>query len=148
VSAACPAGSLPLGGGPDTSATLPRVDLVGSLPVGPSWRVDELNGTGVDAAVASFTTCGTLKGYVVAPDGPFSISAGIETRITAPCPAHTIVVGGGVSASPDAAVTINSSAPNNAFSDPRQPFDIWDTEVNNQSGAPATVTAFAVCARP
>ncbi len=71
--AACPAGSLPLGGGADTSATLPLVNVVGSLPVGTSWRVDELNGTGLDAAVASFTTCGKLKGYVVAADGPLSI---------------------------------------------------------------------------
>jgi hypothetical protein len=74
--AACPAGSLPLGGGGDTSATLPLVELIGSQPVGQSWRVDEFNGTGVDAAVAR------------------------------------------------------------------------DTEVDNHSGAPASATVFAVCARP
>jgi hypothetical protein len=145
--AACPAGSLPLGGGADTSATLPLVDLIASQPTGQSWRVDELNGTGVDASVASFTTCGKLKGYVVSANGPIPLGAHVETRVTAGCPTGTIVVGGGVSGAPASAITINSSAPNNAFSDPSLPLDIWDTEVNNTSGATASATAYAVCAR-
>ena len=146
--AACPVGSLPLGGGADTSASVPLVNVVGSQPLGQAWRVDEFNGTGMDAAVASFTTCGKLKGYVVAPDGPLSLSPHVETRLTAPCPTGTIAVGGGVTGSPAAAITVNSSGPNNAFSDPARPFDIWDTEINNASGAAASATAFAVCAKP
>jgi hypothetical protein len=146
--AACPAGSLPLGGGADTSASIPLVNVVGSQPLGQAWRVDEFNGTGMDAAVAGFTTCGKLRGYVVAPDGPLSLTPHVETRITAPCPSGTIAIGGGVTGSPAAAITVNSSAPNNAFADPTRPFDIWDTEVNNTSGAAASATAFAVCAKP
>ena len=52
-----------------------------------------------------------------------------------------------MSGSPASAITINSSGPNNAFSDPSRPFDIWDTEVDNTSAAPASATAYAVCAR-
>src|SRR3954471_22256995 len=44
--ATCPAGSLPLGGGGDTSATLPLVELIGSQPVGPSWRGGGVHGPG------------------------------------------------------------------------------------------------------
>jgi hypothetical protein len=145
--AACPAGSQPLGGGADTSASIPLVNMTASLPTGQAWQATEFNGTAVDAAVASFTTCGSLKGYTAVDGGALSISHG-ETRLTAGCPRNTIAVGGGASGTPATAVLINSSAPNNAFSDPTRPFDLWDTEINNVSNAPATVRAWAVCVRP
>src|SRR4051794_34831484 len=65
VAAACPAGSRPLGGGADTGSIQPTVSMTGSRPDGTTWRVDEANLSGLDTTVASFTTCGTLKGYIV-----------------------------------------------------------------------------------
>src|SRR5262249_41661286 len=49
--AACPAGSLPLGGGPDTSSNQPLADLTASFPSNQAWGVAELNGGIFDAAV-------------------------------------------------------------------------------------------------
>jgi hypothetical protein len=145
--AGCPTGSQPLGGGADTSASIPLVNMTASQPTGQAWQATESNGTAVDAAVASFTTCGSLKGYTVVDGGALSIGHG-ETRLTAGCPRNTIAIGGGASGTPATAITINSSAPNNAFSDPSRPFDLWDTEINNVSNAPATARAWAVCVRP
>jgi hypothetical protein len=140
VTVTCPAGSLPLGGGSDTTSLSTAMRLTGSSPDASGWRVDEDNTSGPDAnaMVAGITTCGKVKGYSTQANGPLSIPAHTTLRLAAGCPIGSVAIGGGVLGEPSPAIAISSSGPDGMF---------WDNAVLNTSAAPATATAWAVCAR-
>jgi hypothetical protein len=79
--------------------------------------------------------------YTVAQSDAITAPGGIQTRGTISCPAGTVVWSGGVViAAPSLGVTLNSSYPMSDGSG-------WIAAVNNATGADATFTVQAVCAR-
>jgi hypothetical protein len=139
--ASCPSGSLPLGGGSDTSSGSPLASLTGSFPLGPAWQVNEVNGSSADAAVRSLATCGFLRSYATSSNGPILLAPHDEALVEAGCPGGRVAIGGGVT-SQGMGVTVNSTGPDAMIR------SFWANEVNNTSSVNATATAWAVCAKP
>jgi len=80
----------------------------------------------------------TPPGYKVVTAG-FTAPTGLQTAASVPCPAKTVVLGGGaLIASNSVLANINSSIPHGNRT--------WTVKVNNASGADTSATVYAICA--
>jgi hypothetical protein len=96
VSATCPIGTKPLGGGALSNSGL-FVSMASSAPNGTrAWRISESNATGEGAQVTAFAVCGSIKGYFVA-HGPVVSIPGQSFKVAAAhCPVGQVPLSGGV----------------------------------------------------
>ena len=144
VTAACPKRTVALGGGgySDSGNTNVNVNTDEPTTIGKAqgWRVDVNNGSGSDALFRTEAICAKKpKGYHIQSAGADNPPA-TETAIPASCPVNTSVVGGGVlSSSGSTSVNVNSTGPDGSGG--------WLSWENNGSGADASMTTFAVCAK-
>jgi hypothetical protein len=147
VRVACPAGTVPVGGGAvnDSSSTL--VDLTGSYPVAKthSWVSRAYNGSVAPAPFAAFAICMTKPAkYKIVKAVTTSIApltgAGI---FGAACPTGTVVLGGGVKDGSDRYEAIESSYPS-----PGSPNNYWYIVENNRDPLHShPATSYSVCGK-
>src|SRR5262249_30280642 len=135
---ACPAGTVPFGGGAQSRSSDPAVNLGASFPLGNVWDVDVNNGSWSPAFFDVFVVCGKQpKGYVQLRSAPKPIAPGAEGTAEVDCPAPTVPLGGGGTAnSPSTAANLNSLFPGAGFS----------AVVNNASAAVVNAGAAVICA--
>ena len=138
----CPKGTVPLGGGPNSSASSTAVNTNTSIPTATGWRVDENNAdpTAGDTLFA-FAVCGKRPpAYTLVTGSPATLGADTDTLADAACPKKTVVLGGG-GYSDASATTVDT--------DSTLPYDKHDWRVyqNSNVNYPSTLTAYAICAK-
>jgi hypothetical protein len=141
----CPTGTVVLGGGlSDTSAAV-SVNVNSSYPASAAngWIVDVNNVSGVQIRFAVYAVCATRPaGYAIVVDRSNPTPGG-QWHAEATCPGATLVVGGGAySSSGDAfsAVNMNTTVP---LPSSRS----WRVDMDNGTGASATMDNYAICMR-
>ena len=72
---------------------------------------------------------------------PIDLPVGVQKQASQPCPAGSVVMGGGISTtSTSSQVVINASYPDS--------YTKWRADVGNNSYAPTTFTVYALCVIP
>lgn len=130
----CPAGSVVTSGGYEANT---GVRVWHSTKNGNGWRIYATNTAGSSNLLNVYATClsnsGGTTDIQVTQD---YIDANTQTNIVAPCPAGTIVTGGGwVIGSDDVVEIYNSSKLDNG----------WEIYVNNTGGGTPQINAYAIC---
>ncbi|GIH05612.1 hypothetical protein Rhe02_36790 [Rhizocola hellebori] len=135
--AQCPAGTLPISGGPNISSD--DVVLVSSFPNGNSWQVTLRNDGSTDATFFSFAVCATeIPGYEVLSANATHVPPGGVGSSRRPCPAGKMAIGGGPfvsGASHKASVTSTSTFLRLE----------WAAEIRNDGDTSMDLVAYAVC---
>ncbi len=130
----CPAGSVVTSGG---YVANDGIRVWHSTKNGNGWRVFGTNTTGSSKLLNVYATClfnsgGTTDTQLTQEN----IGANTQTNIVAPCPAGTVVTGGGWVIGSDNVVNIyNSSKDGNG----------WGIYVNNTGGGTPLINAYAIC---
>jgi hypothetical protein len=141
ITASCPRGSRPIGGGGRSGTFSLNVNLSSTLPVPQlnGWRADQNNLDVTDTQLTAYAVCARLPGYAVVRGTELANPAGQRTGVTVACPDPTVPVGGGIEAtrSPSFAIAIGSTLPVAAS---------WTAFLHNDSGVDASAQAVAVCA--
>jgi hypothetical protein len=137
---ACPAGTVPFGGGAFAGSTALTVNINSSIPVGNSWLADINNGSGSATTFNVYAVCAKApKLYQLVSGAAVTNPVNDQSSASVVCPAKTVVLGGGsLSSSGSTAVNINTSIPQS---------NGWRTDENNASASAATVIPYAVCAK-
>jgi hypothetical protein len=77
----------------------------------------------------------------IVKSAPIDLPVGVQKPVSQPCPAGSLVMGGGIStASTSTKVVINASYPDGLTN--------WRADVSNESLAPTTFTVYALCIIP
>jgi hypothetical protein len=146
-SALCPAGTVVWGGGVYVSSSSPEASVQNSYPnvtTKKSWNASVVNFSGSDTWFTVYAVCAQQPaGYKIVkkavPNPGYLQSGGLAT-----CPAASVVLGGGGSTSSrSTGPTMNATYPyrvNDVFG--------WVTDMNNFALANATLTVYAICAKP
>ena len=138
-SVACPAGTVPYGGGVVVASSGLNANVNSSFPAGNTWVAD-VNNVSSPTTFAVYAVCAkAVRNYVVVESGAFTDAAETQASGTIACPAHTVVYGGGsLSNSGSTAVLINSTLPE---------ANGWRTDMNTNTNFNTTFEVFAICAR-
>jgi hypothetical protein len=142
--AACPKGTVSLGGGGASKSSDTSVDLNGIQPITGdgiyNFEVYMNNASASDSSFEAQVVCGKKPtGYVV-KSAKASNPSRKDSSAHASCPAKSAVVGGGVlSSSINLAVDVTATAPDNDGA--------WVASEANSSTSNASVTSFAICAK-
>ncbi|GAA1883045.1 hypothetical protein [Lapillicoccus jejuensis] len=139
LTATCPAGTVPLGGGGETRSSEAGASLGGIFPVDGGWRAVVTNRAVPHPQARAVAVCGEApSGYVVV-QGPRQVApAGSSTLGAIRCPAGLGYLAGGVRvwpASPD--VTVSGTFPQD---------DRWRVEVASSSDGASSLHPSVVCA--
>jgi hypothetical protein len=142
VTATCPAGTVPLGGG----IQIPvgggfDMDVNGSFPTATGWAADVNNRT-VDAIhVEVQASCATMPASYQLVSASFANPAGSQTTGSVDCPAGTDAYGGGAKTNTRTLrVSINSTVATGGL-EPRG----WQVVMNNNGNRASTTQVYAVC---
>jgi hypothetical protein len=135
----CPIGTVVYGGGVLITATGLNANVNSSFPAGNTW-IAEVNNVGEPTTFSVYAICGKpVRNYQIVESGSFTDPAGQQVTGTAPCPAHTVVLGGGsVSNTGSTAVLINSTFPQD---------NGWRTDMNDNTNFDTTFNVFAICGK-
>jgi hypothetical protein len=156
--ATCPAGTSVTGGGVDLthSATSPFLKLNSSEPFDGSdadtrrddgWLASASNEGDPRETMTTWAVCVSSGGFRYVHGPTTSIPDGMRGVSKASCPAGSKVTGGGVHASGgDPDIEVNSTNPFDGPDPGTAADDAWTTTGDNFTGAPATITTYAVCA--
>jgi hypothetical protein len=138
AAAKCPAGTMPLSGGGETSSASTDVNMNSTFPSGRSWVLEESNLTAPDSRIAAVAVCAKAHGYRVVQGPSFVVAHGSEAGSFAACPKPTVPVGGGI------VNHLNSVTAFFAGSFPSA--GEWDAFENNATEVDISSSAVAVCA--
>jgi hypothetical protein len=138
-SVACPAGTVPYGGGVVVASSGLNANVNSSFPSGTSWIAD-VNNVGAPTTFAVYAVCGkAVRNYVVVESRDVLDPAETQATGTIGCPGNTVVWGGGaLSNSGSTAVLINSTFPES---------NGWRTDMNTNTNFDTTFNVFAICAK-
>jgi hypothetical protein len=109
-------------------------------PTGPAGPAGPQGSTGATGPTGPAGADGGLAGYEIVSGAAVAIAAGEVETATVNCPAGKVVTGGGAS------VTDPTLAGLMAQSFPAALGDGWTVSVWNESGAPTSMTPYAICA--
>jgi hypothetical protein len=138
ATAKCPAGTMPLSGGGETSSSSTDVNMNSTFPSGHTWVLKEDNLTATDSTIAAIAVCAKVHGYRVVQGKSFAVVHGAEAGSFAACPKPTVPVGGGI------INHLNSLTAFFAGSFPSA--NEWDAFENNSTEVDISSSAVAVCA--
>jgi hypothetical protein len=138
ATAKCPAGTMPLSGGGETSSSSTDVNMNSTFPSGHTWVLKEDNLTATDSTIAAIAVCAKVHGYRVVQGKSFAVAHGSEAGSFAACPKPTVPVGGGI------INHLNSLTAFFAGSFPSA--NEWDAFENNSTEVDISSSAVAVCA--
>jgi hypothetical protein len=140
VSATCPTGTKPLGGGAASNGASNFITLSTSAPTGTrSWGISENNATGTDHLISVLAVCGTVQGYSVVHGPSVSVRGPSVTSVGSSCPrGHAPTGGGAAIQSSSVGAFLNSTT----FGDAND----WNTFVTNTSAVPFKASTTVVCA--
>ncbi|MER7276677.1 hypothetical protein ABT369_19760 [Dactylosporangium sp. NPDC000244] len=155
--AACPAGTVALGGGasdtpyssnqPASTDRIVQESAPGTAGSQSLWLTALRNNDTVSHTIRLFAVCADAPAGYQVVHKDVTLAAGGFVRDTAPCPAGSVVLGGGAavvgSGSADFRTRVQESAPGAA--DGRS---VWLTALRNGGTATRTVSLYAVCAGP
>ena len=140
LTATCPTGKVPLGGGALSDSANTAVNINSDFPQGRGWRVDMNNNMLSDTTYTVVAVCRKKPtGYSVNNSGVISNPANTETHGTEACPGTSVAIGGG-ELSGSASVLVNQNSSYNLSNTG------WQTYENNASTTPTSLTTYAVCA--
>lgn len=139
---ACPAGTVPLSGGAQSTSGSLNTNLNSSYPISTGWSVDVNNEAGFDTIFAVYVICAAAPSKYKVILSPVTVSTPNNTDFAqAACPTGTVVYGGGMySSSGLTSVNINGDNPQWAGTS-----YWWDAEVENLSTTSTTFEAYAIC---
>jgi hypothetical protein len=142
--AACPSGTVSLGGGGFVSASNISVSINGIEPILSegiyNFEVYMNNDSESGSSFIAQVVCGKKPAGYVTKSASMSNPSRKDSSAHADCPANTVVVGGGVlSTSINLAVDVNATVPD---SDTK-----WLSYVDNGSASSAMVKSYAICAK-
>jgi hypothetical protein len=135
--ATCPGARQPSGGGIFNESGGSPSALNSSYPSGKTWQVDVNNPTSTSGGFIVYVVClhNNAK-YTIASAAGTAVN-GVQSSLSAKCPAHTTVVGGGAfSSSSSTAVNLNSLLPVTHG---------WRADINNTTGSNSSFSVYAVC---
>jgi hypothetical protein len=137
---ACPATTVPFGGGVFVSSTSLAANVNSSIPSGNGWLADVNNASGAATTFRVTAICARQPaGYQIVTatvPNPF----GEQDHASAACPARTVVLGGGAySSSAELWADVNSTYPTGTRG--------WQLFMNNDTPDDATATVYAICGR-
>ena len=138
VTANCPKGTVPFGGGVFTGSGSILVNVNDSFPSGSGWIGDVNNASDQDTDASVAVMCGHKPAhYKVVKANTVANPSGHHTVATAKCPAGSKPIGGGASAGSRSLFT------NMASTFPQG--QAWRVDENNASAGGNKLTTFAVC---
>jgi hypothetical protein len=151
--APCPSGQRVTGGGVELSRGNTSFYAGASFPVDADvdgdpddgWMGEANNESGTPQTMATYAVCAKAGSYeyVVANSSAPVFAQGVAF---APCPAGTKITGGGGDTETNGTTAeIADTSPYRIAGPGPAPNDGWRTYVNNLSGVPLAITAFAVC---
>jgi hypothetical protein len=138
VTANCPKGTVPFGGGVFTSISSLLLNVNDSFPSGNGWVGDVNNASGETVNGSAAVMCGPKPAhYKVVKAMAVKNPSGRHTVATATCPTGSKPIGGG------AAATSSQLFTNMASTFPQG--KAWRVDENNASSTGNTITPFAIC---
>jgi len=142
--AACPKGTVSLGGGGASKSSDTSVSLNGIQPITGdgiyNFEVYMNNASASDSSFEAQVICGKKPTGYVLKSAKASNPSRKDSSSHASCPAKSVVVGGGaLSSSIDLAVDVTTTAPDKDSA--------WVSSEANGSSSDASVTSFAICAK-
>ena len=138
VTANCPKGTVPFGGGVFTGISSLLLNVNDSFPSGNGWVGDVNNASGQSTEASVAVMCGHKPAhYKVVKAKAVKNPSGRHTVSTAMCPAGSKPIGGG------AAATSSDLFTNMAATLPQG--NAWRVDENNASATGNTLTPFAIC---
>jgi len=149
---ACPAATVPLGGGVNARSTSYHADIAETYPVGTEgWTAYVNNNSGAAFSFTVWAVCGTQPAGYTQVESPRAIivpSDGGVGLVTAACPLGTKVLSGGGSTDiASTSLAIESSYPSKELVGTHTQFS-WNVVFENTSAADALATAWAICGSP
>lgn len=138
VTANCPKGTVPFGGGVFTGVSNLLLNVNDSFPSGNGWVGDVNNASGETTNASAVVMCGHKPtNYKVVKAKAVKNPSGRHTVATASCPSGSKPIGGG------AAATSSDLFTNMASTFPQG--KAWRVDENNASAGGDMVTPFAIC---
>jgi hypothetical protein len=148
---ACPAGTVPLGGGANVRSTSFQAELADSYPVGTEgWAADVNNGTGAAFTFTVWVVCGTQPAGYTLVESPLQIDLPPNgtTLHSQACPLGTRVLGGGGSTdTKSTSLAIASTYPSKKLIGTHTQYS-WNVVFDNTSATDAFGTTWAICGSP
>jgi hypothetical protein len=138
ITATCPKGTVPFGGGVFTNSGDLLVNVNDSFPSGPGWIGDLNNGSSSSVDASAVVMCGHKPAhYTVVKGNTVRNPSGTHVVATAKCPTGSKPLGGGASAGSRSIFT------NMAATFPQG--KAWRVDENNASAGGDKLTPFAIC---
>jgi hypothetical protein len=139
VTATCPSGTVPLGGGASFTRPFLGADLNSTFPTPAGWRTDLNNASASNGTFVAKVVCSQRPlRYRLVEGAPVANAAGTQAIADVTCPGRKVPLGGGArSSSASVSTNLNSSAPQAGG---------WTVFENNADAAAHTVTASVICA--
>lgn len=147
ASAACPTGTVVMGGGAFASSSSVGANINSSYPLtdGSAWNAYEGNTTGSADTLTAYAICAKQPRFYAIVDNSTDNPAETQTFVSVACPAKYKVLGvGAVGTSSDTAVNLNSVSPYKSTHPTRYNTGAY---VNNAGTGDDTAYAFAVCGK-
>jgi hypothetical protein len=148
---ACPAGTVPLGGGANVRSTSFKAGMAESYPVGTEgWAAYVNNGTGAAFSFTVWAVCGTQPAGYTLVESPLQIDLPPNgtTLLSQACPLGTRVLGGGGSTDTvSTSLTIASTYPSKKLIGTHTQYS-WNVVFDNTTATDAFGTTWAICGSP
>jgi hypothetical protein len=148
---ACPAGTVPLGGGANVRSTHFQDDMADSYPVGTEgWAADVNDNSGAAFSFTVWVVCGTQPTGYTLVESPLQIDIPPNgtTLNSAACPLGTKVLGGGgYTDTVSTSLATSSTYPSKKLIGTHTQYS-WNVVFDNTTSADAFGTTWAICGSP